>query len=294
MLMAQLNYPWRMNMKKMIITAVMVLAGTAMIFAGGSKDSDNSKTANGLSGTYSFGGSTTVAPIAEGVCETMMDENDGLTISYEGVGSSSGMKGVLAGTFTLGGASRDLKQSELDAGLVPVVIAKDGISVVVNGNVTIANLSIQQLADIYSGKISNWSQVGGADATIVVCNRDESSGTRGAFQEIVLGKTAYRNDAQICKENGDVAQTVASTPNSIGYVGLGFVETVVNSGGKALMIDGVSPSVETVIDGTYKVSRGLNVATIGTATGLEKAFIDYCLSPRGQAIVEDAGFIALN
>lgn len=280
-------------MKKTLFTALMVLAGSAMIFAGGSKDTSSSNE-KGLSGTYSFGGSTTVAPIAEGVCEQMMEENDGLTISYEGVGSSSGMKGVLAGTFTLGGASRDLKQSELDAGLVPVVIAKDGISIVANGNVTVANLSLTQLADIYSGKISNWSEVGGANATIVVCNRDESSGTRGAFQEIVLGKVDYRKDAQICKENGDVAQTVASTPNAIGYVGLGFLETVKKGGGKALMIDGVAPSIDTVIDGSYKVSRGLNVATLGEATGIEKAFIDYCLSPKGQAIVEDAGFIALN
>jgi phosphate transport system substrate-binding protein len=278
-------------MKKTLITAVMIMATATLVFAGGSKDS--AKTM-GLTGTYSFGGSTTVAPIAEGVCEAMMSENPGLSIAYEGVGSSSGMKGVLSGTFSLGGASRDLKQSELDAGLVPVVIAKDGISVVVNGNVTVANLSLAQLSDIYTGKIKNWKAVGGADATIVVCNRDESSGTRGAFQEIVLGKNEYRKDAQICKENGDVAQTVASTPNAIGYVGLGFVETVINGGGKALMIEGVAPSVETVINGSYKVSRGLNVATKGPATGIEKAFIDYCLSPKGQAIVADAGFISLN
>lgn len=287
--------------KKIICVAFAMLAAVAVVFATGAKDSD--VAASGVneaafSGTYTFGGSTTVQPIANGIIEALAAQNPGLKISYEGVGSGTGLKQLTAGTLTLAGSSRDLKQSELDGGLVPVVIAKDGIALVVNKDVAVANISKSDLAKIFSGEITNWKQLGGNDEPIYPINRDEASGTYASFQEIVLDPAGveFTKNAIVAKENGEVAAKVASTPGSIGYVGLGFVEEITKAGGKALLIDGVEPTAETVIDGSYPVSRALYVATKGPLVegSVEAAFVEYALSPRGAVIVADAGFVPVN
>jgi phosphate transport system substrate-binding protein len=280
-------------MKKTLSIAVAILVGSAVIFAAGGND----KKAVKLSGTFTFGGSTTVQPIANVAIEQFAKANAGVKISYEGVGSGAGLKQLGEGTLSLAGSSRDLKQSELDAGLVPVVIARDAIIAVVNKDISVANLTKAQLAGIYSGTITNWKDVGGKDEKIVVVNRDETSGTYGAFKEMVLdpGKLAYTKDAIVAKENGEVAAKVASTPGAIGYVGLGFVEEITKAGGKALSIDGIEASVETTLSNKYPISRNLYLATKGAAKdgSVEKAFIDYILSARGKVIVKEAGFVPL-
>ncbi len=280
-------------MKKTIAVIAALVAG-ALVFAGGSKDSvAASKSA--LSGTYTFGGSTTVQPIANAAIEQFVKANPNVKISYEGLGSSTGLKQLLAKTVTLAGSSRDLKSSELDGGAVPVVVARDSIAVVVNKDIAVANLTTDQLTAIYAGTVKNWKEVGGPNEAIVVVNRDETSGTYGTFKELVLDpkKLEFTKNAIVSKENGEVAAKVATTPGAIGYVGLGFVSEIAKAGGKALSLNGVMPTVATTLDSTYPLSRNLYMATLGAAVegSVEKAFIDYVLSPRGAVIVKEAGFV---
>jgi phosphate transport system substrate-binding protein len=177
----------------------------------------------------------------------------------------------------------------------------DGITVVVNQDITVANISKANLAKVFHGDIANWKDLGGPDLKIVVVNRDEASGTFSSFYDIFLKSsyaeisTAYTKKALVTKENGEVAAKVASTPGAIGYVGMGFAEEVLKAGGRELMIDGVAPTVANVIAKKYPGSRYLYLVTKGkpVAGSVEKAFIDFLLSPKGQAIVKSADFIPL-
>jgi phosphate transport system substrate-binding protein len=279
-------------MKKLFLILLVSMSSFAL-FAGGESETVKEEVVN-----YTFGGSSTVAPIAKSVIPEFEKEYPNVKIGYETLGSSTGIKQLLAGTLTLAGSSRDLKQSELDANCVPTIIALDGLSVGVNSSVNISNLSLAQLAAIFSGEITNWSEVGGDDIKIELIERDETSGTYGSFNEIVLesqGKEPTKN-AIIAKENGEVATKIASTPGSIGYIGMAFNHIITNAGGKILTIDGVEPSSDNVINKTYPISRALYVVTIGEPQDntVEKDFIDFLLSNKGQAIVEESEFISVN
>ncbi len=250
-----------------------------------------------LKGTYTFAGSTTVAPIAYAAIEQFQKENPGVKISYEGTGSGAGLKALSAGQITLSGSSAELSAEQLKT-LVPTVIALDGLTPVVNKNVKLSNISLENLAAIFTGKITNWKDVGGQDMKIVVVNRDESSGTYIAFWEIVCQKAygkaiAYTKDAIVAKENGEVAAKVASTPGAIGYVGMAFAEEVIKAGGRSLLVGGVKDTIPNVVNKTWPISRKLYMVTKGApvAGSVEKAFIDFVLSPKGQAIVKSADFI---
>jgi len=253
-----------------------------------------------LNGTYTFGGSTTVAPIAYPAIEQFQKDNPGVKISYEAVGSGAGLKGLLAGQFTLAGSSAEFTADQLQ-GAVPTEIALDGLSVIVNKKDTgIKNISMADLARIYHGDVTNWKQVGGADKPIVVVNRDESSGTYAAFWELVCQKPfgkaiAYTKNTIVTKENGEVAVKVLSTPGAIGYVGMAFAQEVVKAGGIELSIDKVLPTTANVIAKKYPISRYLYLITKSApaAGSVEKAFIDFILSPKGQAIVKSADYIPL-
>jgi phosphate transport system substrate-binding protein len=250
-----------------------------------------------LSGAYTFGGSTTVAPIAYAAIEQFSKDNPGVKISYEATGSGAGLTALAAGQISMAGSSADLSADQLKT-LVPTVVALDGLTPVINKNVKLSNISLENLAAIFTGKIANWKDVGGADMKIVVVNRDESSGTYKSFWEIVCqkayGKTiAYTKDAIVAKENGEVAAKVASTPGSIGYVGMAFAEEVIKAGGRSLMVNGVKDTVQNVVDKKWPISRQLYLVTKGApaAGSVEKAFIDFVLSAKGQAIVKSADFI---
>jgi phosphate transport system substrate-binding protein len=272
-------------MMKKIILAALALAAAAGAFAQ-------------LSGTASWGGSTTVAPIAYAAIEQFQKDNPGVKLTYESTGSGAGLTALAAGQISMAGSSADLTDQQLKDGLKPIVIALDSLTVVVNKNVKLSNITRANLAKIYHGDISNWKDVGGADMKIVVVNRDESSGTYKSFWELVLqkdfGKTiAYVKDAIATKENGEVAAKVSGTPGAIGYVGLAFAEQVVKAGGRELMIDGVASTVANVIAKKYPISRNLYLVTKGAAPAgsLEKAFIDFVLGPKGQAIVKSTDYI---
>jgi len=240
-------------------------------------------------------GSTTVLPIAQKAAEVFMNNNPGSQISVRGGGSGVGIASIIDGTCDIADASRPIKESELDNaianGRMPKanVIAMDGICVIVNPSNGINALSKKQIKDIYTGKVSNWSQLGGGNAKIVVISRDSSSGTFEAFGELVLDKEKVRSDALLQASNQAVVTTVSSTPGAIGYVGLGYVSPSV----KALDVNGIKPSKESVLSGKYPVGRPLFMYTNKEPRGLAKEFIDFILSADGQRIVEEEGFVGL-
>lgn len=277
-------------MKKLFMMIIALTVLTAGVFAGGQQEDDAVICA--------MGGSTTVEPIIRSAIEAYESVDANAMLSYEAQGSSVGVQGAIDGVYMIGGASRELKGKEVDAGAVATPIALDGIAVVANESVLVDNLTREQVAGIYKGDITNWSEVGGADKAIVVINRDEASGTRVAFWELTIKKvfdkkTEFLKDAITVESNGDMVTKVGSTPDSIGFCGFGYVSKAVSSGGKTLLVDGVEASVPNVLDSSYPISRKLNVITLGAPEGFAKTFIDYLLSDDGQTIVKDEGFIAL-
>jgi len=272
---------------KRLLTVLVLLMVAAMAFAGGQQEAD----ASGFSGDYAFGGSTTVDPIITATIEEWKDIHPDVHISYEGVGSSNGVKGVISGQYTLGAASREPKDKEAEQGVEAIHVALDAIAAVVNKDtVTISNLSIEELARIYAGEIQNWSEVGGPDQEIVVFNRDEASGTYETFEKKVLGDYEFAADHGVVTSNGDMAAKVGDTPYAIGYVGLGFVH---ESGLKALTLEGVEATVDNVYNKSYAVQRFLNLVHVGELGEVEQAFADYILGEDGQAIVAELDFIPL-
>jgi phosphate transport system substrate-binding protein len=240
-------------------------------------------------------GSTTVLPIAQKAAEVFMNSNPGADISVRGGGSGVGIASLIDGTCDIADASRAIKDSELDKAVAngrspkAHVVAMDGIAVIVNPSNGVNALTKKQIMDIYTGKISHWKDVGGSDGKIVVISRDSSSGTFEAFGELVLKGAKVRPDALMQASNQAVASTVSRTAGAIGYVGLGYLSSSV----KAVTVDGVMVSKETVLTGAYPVGRPLFMYTNGKPQGLAKDFIDYILSPEGQKLVEEEGFVGL-
>ena len=239
-------------------------------------------------------GSTTVLPIAQRAAEEMMDANDKIEISVRGGGSGVGVNSLIAKKCNIAMASRSIKDSELQKaasnGVQPkaYVIAMDGIAVVVNTSNSVRSLSKKQVRDIFTGKISNWSELGGDNEKITVVSRDSASGTFEAFGELALNKEKVRADALMQASNQAVATTVKNTKGAIGYVGLGYMKDLAD-----ISIDGINASVETVLAGKYPYSRPLFMYTNGPATGEAKQYIDFLLSEDGQTIVKREGFVGL-
>lgn len=240
-------------------------------------------------------GSTTVLPIAQKAAEVFMEKNAQADISVRGGGSSVGIASLLDKTCDIADASRAIKSAELEKAVsngvdpVPHIVAMDGIALIVNSENKINALSKKQIKDIYTGKISDWSQLGGSPGKIVVISRDSSSGTYEAFGELVLKGEKPRADALLQASNQAVASTVERTPQAIGYVGLGYISDSV----KALEVDGVIPTKETVLTGKYGVSRPLFMYTNGKPQGAAKEFIDFIKSAEGSKLIEEEGFVAL-
>lgn len=276
-------------MKKLLIMlSVLVLASG--LWATGNKETKQITSAT-------FGGSSTVAPVALAAIEAFQEKNADVKLSYETLGSSVGIKALMDKTLTLAGSSRELKSSELEAGLIPTTIGLDAISVAVNASVGISNLSMNELAAIFSGEIKNWKEVGGPDRPIILIVRDESSGTYGSFKEIVLDahKKSGSKDAIVARENGELAAKIASTADSIGYIGMAFNHLVTEQGGTILSIDKILPSEKTVRDNSYPISRSLYLVSDGTLKEgtVEKRFVDFVLSKEGQALVSESGYVRL-
>lgn len=238
-------------------------------------------------------GSTTVLPIAEIAGEGFEEQNEGVSVLVSGLGSSAGIESVSTGTSDIGTASRDLKDSELDLGLVDTPVASDGIAVIVNPSNPVQNLTIEQLRRIYSGEILNWSEVGGEDREIDLVNRDEASGTREAFKKLVMEETAFDGRAAVLPGTGQVRDVIARSEGSIGYISVGFVKSrFTRTTVKVVSVEGVLATAETVASGEYPISRKLHMFTKGEPSGLAREYLDYILSPDIQnGAVVDAGFV---
>lgn len=239
-------------------------------------------------------GSTTVLPVAEECARVYMEKYPGSRIFVSGGGSSHGVKAVADGTVDIGTASRDLKSSEIDAhpNLVPHGVAKDGVAVIVHPSNPVTDLTMEQLQGIYTGTTTNWKDVGGTDSEIMVVTREEGSGTRDCFEQAVMKpiKVEITDHGIIQDSNGKTRATVAGSPQAIGFISLGYV----NSDVSALRLDGIEPTVESVVDGSYGISRTLWMITNGNPDSEEQAFLNFVLSDEGQNIVEDVHFIPVN
>lgn len=288
-------------MKKLLCLVLSLLMISA-VFAGctDSGKEDPTTSTNGsssttdapdaLSGKLVVNGSTSMEKMMNALGEKFMVENKDVSVEVQGSGSSEGITKAAEGTCDIGTSSRALKDEEKteNADLVETTVAYDGIAVVVNSANPVTALTSEQIAKIFTGEITNWSEVGGNDAKIIVVLREAGSGTRDGFESTldIADKCVGEIEA---KETGIVKSNVSSQENAIGYMSLGSVDDTL----KALEVDGVAPTNETVVDGTYTISRPFVCVTKGEPDGLAKSFIDYILSDEGQAVVEQTGFVKI-
>lgn len=242
---------------------------------------DSRQEAADLSGHISIVGSTSVQPLAQLLADAFTDIEPEVVIDVQGVGSSAGIKAVNDGSADIGMASRELNEEEKTWGITEIPIAVDGIAVIVNPNNPVNNLTLEEIAKIYKGEITNWKDVGGKDREIIVVSREEGSGTRGAYDEIVGIEGELLKNALIQNGNGPVRAKVMSTEEAIGYISLGYVDDSV----KAISVDGVEPSEEKIKSGEYPVSRRLLMLTKGEVPPYVQAYLDFILGPEGEKIV---------
>ena len=241
--------------------------------------------------SVSTDGSTSMEKVIGALGESFMNENKGVTFTYNPTGSGSGIKAVSEGRCDIGLSSRALKDEETAEGLVGTVLAYDGIAIIVNPANPVEDLTMEQIAAIYTGEITNWKDVGGNDAPIVLIGREAGSGTRDGFETITgtAEKCQYRQELT---STGDVITTVAANPDAIGYASLASVKNTV----KAVSVAGVVPSEDTVKDGSYVIQRPFVLVTKEGVALSEKArkFFDYVTSPEAAEIIAAAGAVAAN
>lgn len=264
-------------------------ATTAAATTAAAETTEAAAEAAKLSGTVTLAGSTSMQKLCEAMIESFEESYPDITVTAEYTGSGAGLESLVGGKTDIGNASRALKDGEKESGAVENIVAIDGIAVITHTSNTVSNLTSQQLTDIYTGKITNWVDLGGADEAIVVLGREAGSGTRGAFEELldVADQCAY---AQELDSTGGVLAKVASTPGSIGYVSLDVVDDTV----KALSLDGVEPTEENIVAGSYKLSRPFVMATLGTIdeqNDLVKTWFGFVQSDAGKAVTTAMGLI---
>ena len=288
-------------MKKIMafaLTAVMALA----LLAGCGNQTNNDNANNGgdsadnggaaaVSGTVSTDGSTSMEKVIGALSESYMAANKDVTVNYNPTGSGAGITAVQEGTCDIGLSSRALKDEEKAAGLKETVLAYDGIAIIVHPDNPVSDLTLEQIAKLYTGEITNWKDVGGNDAQVVLIGREAASGTRDGFESITgtKDKCQYRQELT---STGDVITTVSQNPDAIGYASLASIKDSV----KALNVDGVTPSEASVKDGSYKVQRPFVLVTVeGKAlSSAAQSFFDYATSADAADIIAKAGAVAAN
>lgn len=257
-----------------ILIAVMTLAGCTQASSGG---------------TVSTDGSTSMEKVIGALGEAFTNENSGITFTYNPTGSGSGISAVAEGRCDIGLSSRALKDDEKAVGLTQTILAYDGIAVIVNNANPVSDLSLENIAKIYTGEITNWSEAGGSDAAIVLIGREAGSGTRDGFESITGTEDACKYRQELTS-TGDVITTVSQNPDAIGYASLASVSESV----KAVSVNGVQVSEQTVKDGSYAIQRPFVLVTKSGATLSEAArkFFDYITSSAAAPIIAEAGVVA--
>ena len=278
--------------KTKILGLILAAAVAAASFAScGSSAGDNSGTESAasktaLSGTVATDGSTSMEKVIGALGEAFTSENSSVNFTYNPTGSGTGITAISEGRCDIGLSSRSLKDEEKAKGLEETVLALDGIAMIVNPANEISDLTVDQIAKIYTGEITNWKDVGGKDAEIVVIGREAGSGTRDGFESITktAEKCQYRQELT---STGDVITTVSQNPDAIGYASLASVKNTV----KALNVDGVTPTEETVKNGSYKIQRPFVLVTKSgvTLSDAAQAFFDYATSAKASEIIAAAG-----
>ena len=258
--------------------------------AASSSSSSSSSASSDLSGTVGTDGSTSMEKVIQLLSEQFQNDNPGVTVTYNPTGSSSGITAVKEGSTDIGLASRDLKDDEKE-GLTQTTIALDGIAVIVNPENGVEDLSLEQIKQIYTGEITNWSEVGGNDGEIVCIGREAGSGTRDGFESITDTKDACKLSQELTS-TGDVIQTVAANPNAIGYASLASLNDTI----KAVTVEGVECTEDTVLDGSYKIQRNFNVITNDSKelSPAAQAFFDYITSADAADLISKAGAVPVN
>ncbi len=282
-------------MKKFIVLALALVMALSLVACGGSNSDNTTPDDNSgdaaLTGTVSTDGSTSMEKVIGALSESFMGTNSGVTVNYNPTGSGSGITAVQDGTCDIGLSSRALKDEEKAAGLKETILAYDGIAIIVHPDNPVADLTLEQIAQLYTGEITNWKDVGGNDAEVVLIGREAASGTRDGFESITgtKDKCQYRQELT---STGDVITAVSQNPDAIGYASLASVKDTV----KALNVGGVTPSEATVKDGSYLVQRPFVLVTVEgkELSPAAQAFFDYALSADAAPIISAAGAVAAN
>lgn len=271
-----------------VLVAVAVLACVLALVACDPSGSSSSNESGGLSGTVSTNGSTSMEKVIGSLSEAFMEENQGVTITYDATGSGTGIESAKNGACDLGLSSRALKDTE--TGLESYTVALDGIAIIVNSNCGVDNLTLDQITKIFTGEITNWSEVGGSDLEISCVGREAGSGTRDGFESITKTSDACKL-AQELTSTGAVITAVSSSQNAIGYASLSSVEG--QSGVKAITVDGVECAEDTIKDGSYAIQRPFNVIVKEGAELSEQAqaFLDFITSSAANDLITKAGAI---
>ena len=270
-------------MKKIISMFVIVCllaVAAAACGSGGSGD-------GGVTQTVSTDGSTSMEKVIGFLSEAYMEQNENVKVTYNPTGSGTGIQAVAEGRCDIGLSSRDLKDEEKE-NLTETVVAIDGIAMIVNTENPVTDLTLEQISAMYKGEITNWSEVGGDDAPIVLIGREAASGTRDGFESITDTKDLCKYNQELTS-TGDVVQTVSSNPNAIGYASLASVKDTV----KPVAVDGVTPSNDTVQDGTYKIQRNFVLVTPKDKALSEAAqkFFDFATSAEADSLITEAGAV---
>lgn len=268
-------------MKKIIVTVLALVVLACALTGCGTQTTEEQQT-------VSTDGSTSMEKVIGYLSEVYMEENSNVKVTYNPTGSGSGIQAVAEGRCDIGLSSRDLKDAEKASGLKGTVVAIDGIAVIVNPENPVSDLTVEQIAKIYKGEITNWNEVGGNDAPIVLIGREAASGTRDGFESVTDTEDVCKY-AQELTSTGDVVQTVASNPNAIGYASVASVKDTV----KSISVEGVKPTTASIQNGEYKVQRNFVLVTKSDAELSEaaKAFFDFATSEAADEFIEKAGAV---
>ena len=272
--------------KKSIYFVCFTLLITVLAACSNEEDTADTQTGGSL---VTISGSTSVGPLAEKLAMKYQEEND-VKIEVNQIGSSAGITNAISGVSQIGMSSRDLKQEEKDSNLQELIIAYDGIVVVAHPSNPVKDLTMEQVKQIFTGEITNWKEVGGKDMEIVVVSREDGSGSRDAFQEIVGYESGQLiKNAIVASGNGNIKTTVAMNKHAIGFISFEYVDESVST----MAINGVQAKAENVLAGQYELSRPFLFVHKEDVPEAAKQFMEFILTPEGQEIVESAGAIPL-